>query len=135
MTRKELERVYYLKRELKIWERRYDELLADISQDTIAPDGMPYSKTNKVSSPTESKAIQIADHAELINGHKAKIRIAIREVEAFIFGIEDPLTRQIVELRCIDCMKWADVADHIGSKETAESVRQIYCRFLKDAGL
>lgn len=135
MTRKELERVYYLKRELKIWERRYNELLADMSQDTIAPDGMPYSKTNKVSSPTESKAIQIADHAELIRGQLAKIRIAIREVEAFIFGIEDPLTRQIVELRCIDCMKWADVADNIGSKETAESVRQIYCRFLKDAGL
>ena len=131
MTRKELERVYYLNRELKIWERRYNELLADMSQDTIAPDGMPYSKTNKVSSPTESKAIQIADHAELIRGQLAKIRIAIREVEAFIVNIEDPFIRQIVELRCVHCMSWDDVAERIGKSATPESVRKAYGRFIE----
>ena len=73
MTRRDLEKVYYLKRELKMWEKRYEELIADMSQDTVAPDGMPYSRTNKVSSPTESKAIQIADHAELIRGKADKI--------------------------------------------------------------
>ena len=130
MTRRDLEKVYYLKRELKMWERRYNELIADISQDTVAPDGMPYSRTNKVTSPTESKAIQIADHAELIRGKAAEIRVAIREVEAFIVGIEDPFIRQIVELRCVHCMSWNEVSERFGEGVTAESVRKTYSRFL-----
>ena len=135
MTRKDLEKVYFLKRELKMWEKRLEELYADISQDTISPDGMPYSKTNKVGSPTESKAIQIADHIDLIRGKQAEIRMAIREVEAFIVGIEDPLIRQIVELRCAFCMTWEEVADRVGNKNTAENVRQMYHRFLKEVHL
>ena len=131
MTRRDLEKVYYLKRELKMWERRYDELIADISQDTIAPDGMPYSRTNKVTSPTETKAIQIADHVELIRNHKKKIQIAIREVETFISQIQDPFIRQIVELRCIELKSWNDVADRIGQSATPESVRKAYCRFVE----
>ena len=135
MTRRDLEKVYYLKRELKMWERRYDELIADISQDTVAPDGMPYSRTNKVTSPTESKAIQIADHAELIRGKAAEIRLAIREVEAFIVGIEDPLIRQIVELRCIYLKPWDEVAANVSKNATPENVRQMYHRFLKGINL
>lgn len=131
MTRKDLEKVYYLKRELKIWERRYEELIADMSQDTVSPDGMPYSKTNKVASPTESKAIQIADHVELIRGKAAEIRVAIREVEAFIAKIEDPFIRQIVELRCVELNSWNDVAEKIGQSATPESVRKAYCRFVE----
>lgn len=132
MTRRDLEKVYYLKRELKMWEKRYEELIADMSQDTVAPDGMPYSRTNKVSSPTESKAIQIADHAELIRGKAAEIRLAIREVEAFIVGIEDPFIRQIVELRCVFLMSWDEVAAKVSKNATAENVRQMYHRFLKE---
>lgn len=131
MTRRDLEKVYYLKRELKMWEKRYEELIADMSQDTVAPDGMPYSRTNKVSSPTESKAIQIADHAELIQQHKQKIEIAIREVETFISQIQDPFIRQIVELRCIKLKSWNDVAEKIGQSATPESVRKTYCRFVE----
>lgn len=131
MTRKELERVYFLKRELKIWEKRLEELYADISQDTPAADGMPHSVTNKISSPTESKAIQIADHIDLIKGKQAEIRVAIREVEAFIVGIDDPLIRQIVELRCAYCMTWEEVADRIGRNTSAENMRLIYHRFIK----
>ena len=132
MTRKDLERVYYLKRELKMWEKRLEELYADISQDTVSPDGMPHSVTNSVGSPTESKAIQIADHIDLIRGKQAEIRVAIREVESFIVGIKDPLICQIVELRCADCLTWEEVADKIGKGANAESIRQMYHRFLKD---
>lgn len=131
MTRKELERIFYLKRELRMWERRYNELIADMSQDSASADGMPYSQTNKITRPTESKAIQIADHAELIRGKAAEIRVAIREVEAFIVGIEDPFVRQIVELRCIELKSWNDIADQCEDGTTAEAVRQTYNRYLK----
>jgi hypothetical protein len=132
MTRKDLENIYYLKRELKMWEKRYEELCADMSQDTPSADGMPHSVTNKISSPTEDKAILLADHVALIAKHMAKIREAIREVEQFVATIDDPLTRQIVKLRCVDCMRWDEVAEQIGRTATGENVRQMYHRFLKD---
>jgi hypothetical protein len=131
MTKRDLEKVYFLKRELKMWEKRLEELYADISQDTKAADGMPHSVTNNVSSPTESKAIQIADHVDMIKGKQAEIRIAIREVEAFIVSIDDPIIRQVVEFRCAYCMKWEEVAEKVGNKNTAEGVRQMYHRFLQ----
>lgn len=131
MTRKELERIYYLKRELKMWQKRFEELAADMSQDTIAADGLPHSVTNNIGRPTENKAILLADHAELIREHMHKIGIAIREVEAFIATIDDPLIRQIVECRCVKCMSWKEVADQCDDGTTAECVRQTYNRFVK----
>lgn len=131
MTRKDLEKVYYLKRELKMWEERLKELYADMAQDTIAPDGMPHSVTNNVGSPTESKAIQIADHIELIREHRDKIERAIREVEEFISGINDPGTRELVELRCVKCLSWKEVADSLEEGTTADCARQAYHRFLQ----
>ncbi len=131
MTKKDLEKVYWLKRELKMWEKRLEELRADMSQDSVEHDGMPHSVTNKIVSPTESKAILLADHEELIRGKLAEIRMAIREVEAFIVGIEDPLIRQIVEQRCVYCLSWDDVAVKIGKQATPDNVRQMYHRFLQ----
>ena len=131
MTKKDLEKVYFLKRELDMWEKRLKELYLDMSQDTVAPDGMPHSTTNKISNPTEDKAVQIADHIDLIKGKQAEIRVAIREVEAFIVCIDDPLIRQIVELRCVYLMPWDEVATKVGKKATADNVRQMYHRFIQ----
>lgn len=131
MTRKALERIYWLKRELKMWEDRLQELGADISPDTPAADGMPHSTTNTVKSPTEDKAILIADHYSIISGKAAELRIAIKEVETFIVNIEDPIARQIVEYRCVQLKAWEDVADCMGRQYTPENVRQIYHRFVQ----
>lgn len=131
MTRKQLEKVHLLKRELKMWETRLEELYADMGSDSISTDGMPHSQTNNVSSPTERKAIEIADHIQAINGKAAEIRCAVREVEIFIASIEDPLIRQILEHRCVYCLYWEDVAVRIGEGYTAESCRQMYHRFVK----
>ncbi|MBR6507464.1 MAG: hypothetical protein IKT37_07695 [Clostridia bacterium] len=132
MTRNDLEKVYYLKRELKMWQRRYDELIADMSQDTVAADGLPHSVTNSIGRPTENKAVLLADHVELIREHMQKINLAIRDVESFIATIDDPLTRQIIENRCVKCMSWKEVADECDDGTTADCVRQAYHRFLKE---
>ncbi len=131
MTRKDLERVYYLKRELLMWQKRHEELLADMSQDSVQSDGLPHSVTNKITRPTENKAVLLADHAELIREHMQKIGLAILEVESFIATIEDPLIRQIVENRCVKCMSWREVAEQCDDGTTAECVRQTYNRFIK----
>ena len=130
MTRKALERIYWLKRELKMWEDRLHELEADMSPDTPAADGMPHTTTNSVRSPTEDKAVLIADHYSIISGKAAELRMAIKEVETFIVNIDDPIVRQIIEYRCVKLKAWEDVADLMGRPYTAENVRQIYHRFV-----
>ena len=135
MTRKDLEKIYWLKRELKMWEDRLHELEADMAPDTPPNDGMPHSVTNTIKSPTEDKAIQIADHYSIIAGKAAELRFTIKEVEAFITSIDDPISKQIVEYRCVKLQSWDEVAETMGSNYyTAENVRQIYHRFVKTLG-
>lgn len=131
MTRKDLEQVYYLNNELKMWQRRLADLQADIALSPKVLDGMPYSKTNAVSSPTEIKAIRIAELSNIIEGKISEIQVTLMDIEASIVTIEDSLIRQIVEYRCCKLMKWQQIADRIGEGYTEEAVRQSYHRFVK----
>ncbi|HQB10979.1 MAG TPA: hypothetical protein PLW37_14035 [bacterium] len=131
MTRKDLEQVYYLNNELKMWQRRLADLQADIALSPKVLDGMPYSKTNAVSSPTEIKAIRIAELSNIIEGKISEIQVTLMDIEVFIVTIEDSLIRQIVEYRCCKLMKWQQIADRIGEGYTEEAVRQSYHRFVK----
>ena len=131
MTRKDLEQVYYLNNELKMWQRRLADLQADIALSPKVMDGMPYSKTNSVSSPTEIKALRIAELSRIIEGKISEIQVTLLDIEAFIVTIEDSLLRQIVEYRCCKLMQWKDIANKIGDGYTEESIRQSYHRFVK----
>lgn len=132
MTRKKLEQVYHLNNELKMWQRRLAELQADIALSPKVMDGMPYSQANSMGSPTEEKAIRLADLAKVIEGKISEIQISLMDIEIFISSIDDSLTRQILEYRCCKLKSWQEVADKLGNGYTAESTRQIYHRFLKD---
>lgn len=131
MTKRELEQVYYLRKELKMWQGRLSELEADIALSPKIIDGMPYSKTNAVGSPTEVKAMRLAELAKVIEGKISEIQIAIGEIEAYILSIDDSLTRQVIELRCCSLQSWKQVALAVGDGYTADSVRQLYHRYVK----
>lgn len=132
MTRKKLEQVYHLNNELKMWQKRLAELQADIALSPKTMDGMPYSKTNAVGSPTEEKAMRLAECAKVIEGKISEIQLALMEIEIFISSIDDSMMRQILEYRCCKLKSWQDVAEKLGNGYTADSVRQTYHRFLKD---
>ena len=132
MTRTELERIYYLKKELVMWQERLAELQADIALGTKVLDGMPRSATNGINKPTEDKAVKLQEVSKIVEGKIGEIQYAVGEVEKFILTIEDPLMRLIIEYRCCMLYTWENVADIVGGKNTAESVRQLYHRFVKD---
>lgn len=132
MTRKKLEQVYHLNKELSMWQRRLAELQADIALSPKVMDGMPYTQTNNVGSPTEEKAIRLADLAKVIEGKISEIQISLMDIEIFISSIDDSLTRQIVMYRCCQLKSWQEVADKLGDGYTAEAVRQSYHRFVRD---
>lgn len=132
MTRKELESVYCLKKELRMWQDRLAELQADIALSPKVLDGMPSQHTNETSNPTEQKALRLAEVSRVIDGKISEIQWTIAEIECYIMSIDDSIMRQILEYRCVKCFNWNDVAAHIGSKYTDENVRQMYHRFIQD---
>lgn len=130
MDRKKLEQVRWLKKELKMWERRLEELYADIALSGQPDDGMPHSVTNKIISPTEDKAIEIAETIEYIQKKKREIIKAVNEVEKFIIELEDPMIRTILEYRCVYGLSWTGVADAMGADQE-QTIRQSYSRFVR----
>lgn len=132
MTKRELEQIYFLHKELKMWQERLSELQADIALSPKVMDGMPYSKTNTVSSPTEIKAIRLAEVRKIVEGKLSEIQLTIADIEEYIASIDDSMTRQIIEYRCCKLMSWTDVANRIGKGYTSETVRQIYHRYTAD---
>lgn len=110
MTRKELEQVYWLKKELRMWQERKLELELDVAPPVKQITGMPFANTNEVNSPTEEKAIKLTECTKVIDGKIAEIKLAIKTVEKYILGLDDPFMRYLIECRCVRLMKWEEIA-------------------------
>lgn len=121
MTRKELESVYCLKKELRMWQDRLAELQADIALSPKVLDGMPFQHTNETSNPTERKAIKLAEVAKVIDGKISEIQYTIAEIERFIMSVDESELRQIIEYRCVQCKTWEDIGDALGYDRTTVS--------------
>jgi len=130
MTRKELESVYCLKKELRMWQERLAELQADIALSPKVLDGMPFQHTNDTSNPTESKAIRLAEVTKVIEGKISEIQITLADIEEYITGIDDSVMRQIIEYRCVKCLEWKVISGRLGSMYTDDNVRQMYHRYI-----
>lgn len=129
MTKSELEQIYYLNRELKMWE---DELVRLRARSLVAS---PLPNTSHGSEISDKVAQRTEREIELENRIQAK-RDEIQELRnqavAYITTIPDSLTRMIVYYRCVSLFGWRRVAYEIGGSNTAESVRQIYSRFMRN---
>lgn len=129
MTKQDLEQIYYLDRELKMWER---ELQALRGKSLICS---PLPSTGAISGGGHSD--KVADRAERIisleervNAKKAEIQAARDAAVAFVMTIPDSLTRQIVYYRCVSLFGWSRVAYEVGGNNTPDGVRMIYSRFM-----
>lgn len=130
MTGNELKKVYWLKKELKAWQDRRAELDLDIAPPVKVIDGMPFANTNGINRPTEDKAIRLKECATIIDGKITELTLAIADVEKFICTLEDPFIRFLLQRRCIDCLRWEEIAVDLEGY-TAEALRKAYSRFVK----
>lgn len=130
-TREQLNKIYYLSKELELWKQRKEELEADIPLQGIVNDGMPHQKTNKVSSPTEQKAIRLAELTKRIEERIIYLEAEKLRMEALIVEMEDPILKQAIYLHCIKLYSWRETARRIGGSQTPEALRQIYSRYCK----
>lgn len=127
MTREELKQIYYLNRELAMWQSKLAELEARkgsrASLTRYDPAGI---HSSSLSDSTGNLAVDIADTQKIIEGILAEIQYEIRKVYRHINSIDDSQLRQIVQFRCVDNLTWTQVGACTGI--TADAARKIFCR-------
>lgn len=128
MTRKELSQVYFLRKELKMWEQRLEDLRNKSMTGSKQISGMPFANTNQINDTTFETVSRIMELQADIDVFRLTIEIKISEIERFIQTLDDSLLRQIIEYRCCQCKTWEQTAAMIGYGTTAESCRKYFNR-------
>lgn len=126
-TKRELNQVYYINREIENLQRLIDRY-SDTEIKSPVADGMPHSVTNVPGKPTETAAIKLAELQEQMEKLQEKCRSTKRNIMSYVMSMDDSFMRQIVVMRCIELMSWKDVACMIGGNNTAESCRVAFYR-------
>jgi len=128
MTRDDLEQIYYLNRELKIWEHELERLQGQSLVRSPVPNAVHSSgAVDKVG----DRGNKVIDLEAKIRAKKEEIHNAQDQAAMFIADIPDSLTRQIIYYRCVELMGWRRVAAQVGGDNTEESVKKIYYRFFE----
>lgn len=128
MTEKQLNQIYYLSKEKKMWEDKLKEL-TEIKAVSYENSGAGHS--SDISSPVVRLAEQREKIREIISAKLAEISYVEREILEYINTIDDSLVRQIMIHRHIELKSWAQVAKEIGGT-TPDSLRMIEKRYLKE---
>ena len=90
--------------------------------------GMPHAPG--VSDQVSGLVIEIEDLKERISHLESECAQEKRILERYIDTIEDDQTRMVFRLRFVHCMTWPQVAEAIGGRNTANSVKLICHRYL-----
>lgn len=128
MTIQELSQLYWLNKEIdRDTERlRQLELAAQPAAQVLT--GMP--RGNGTSDKVGRYAVEIADLKAIIG---AKVTQCIYErvrLERYIADVPDSLTRQIMTLRFVNGLTWAQVAACVGGGNSEDAVRKTCTRYI-----
>ena len=128
MTTEQLDQIYYLTKEKRMWENRLRELpdITAVRYDSIG------ASNSGVSSPVQQIVEQREKIREIISAKLVEISFVEREILEYICSIDDSIMRQIMTPRHIELKSWLQVANAIGGNNTADSVRMAHDRYLKD---
>ena len=128
MTKEELRQIYYLNREVKMWQDELDRMQRQSIVMSPRLTGTP--RGSGLHDPVAGTAVAAADIEAIIRGKLAEIQIQRKQIVEYIDTIEDSLVRQIMFYRYMSCMSWTQVAMEIGGSNTPDGVRKIHDRFL-----
>ena len=127
LTKEELKQIYYINKEIKMWQRELDAIECKSLIKGQVLTGMPYG--SGTSDPTFNIVAEREKYEKIIEGKLAEIQIQRRKIIEYIDSIDDSLLRQIMFFRNVSCMNWNQVANELGSTENC--VKQIYSRHFK----
>ena len=128
MTKSDLEQIYYLNRELKMWETELER----VRRKSLVGSPLPSnSHGSGVSDKVADRAERIIELENRIIAKRDEIQRLRDEAVEYIYSIPDSLTRQIIYYRCVSLMSWRRVAYEVGGNNTPDGVRMIYNRFME----
>ena len=135
ITKKELQQVYYLNREIEMLKNQIISLEPQMASDKVKGSmiDFPYTLQNLNIYGIDEKA-----HAHRRKKYEKKLKEKLGELErlvaeinSFIDNIYDSLIRQALALKYINNLEWDEVATYIGGGNTADSIRMMCNRFLQ----
>lgn len=132
MTREEVNKIYYIDREIEMWKRQLADLKNDSRIKAQAITGMPHANTNLTTDPTGKDVERIEEVEETLRKLLTNLQEQKKKVYAYIATLQDSLMRQIVMHRCISLCSWHEVAMYVGGGNTADSVRKRFERHFDD---
>ena len=127
MTAKELKSIYYLDKELKMWQEELQRIIDEARPKAQPITGMPHG--NAITNPTLDAAQELAETTNVINGIIAKINIEKKKIYKYIASIDDSYIRQVIELRNVQLLSWPTIAAKLSTSEY--SVKKMYYRFIE----
>ena len=128
MTLKELSNYYHLHGRLERNREMLSSLYAAAGLGAQVITGMPHAPG--VSDSVGDLSIEIEELKSRISNLESKCAQEKKQLEAYISTIKDDQTRMIFRLRYLHCMTWRQVADSIGGRNSANSVKLICHRYL-----
>ena len=129
MTLQELSKYYKLHERLERNREMLSSLYAAAGPGAQVITGMPHAPG--VSAKVGDLAAELWDLQSKIDYLEQRCAEDKKKLEKYIGGIKDDQTRMIFRLRFIHCMTWPQVAETIGGRNTANSVKLICHRYLK----
>lgn len=124
MTKKELQQVYHMKNEIKMWEADL-YALSDIKAVSYGS----VSHGNDISKPAQDITERRDKLIRLIEHKKNEIDQKVCDITQYIMSVDDSLMRQILYKRHVELKSWPRIAKEIGT--TPDSLRVLHDRFLK----
>lgn len=128
LIRQELEQIFYISRELRMWENELDRLRG---QSLVQSPQLSTIHGSGVSDNVAALAEKRIDLEKFVFEWQAELQERKNNAVKYISTIPDSLTRQIVYYRCVLLFSWRRVAYEVGGYNTEESVRKIYMRFFE----
>lgn len=129
MTKKELSQLCYLKKEIRQLEQRINELETVATDCTAKITGLPHG--TGINDKIANYAAQIADLKSLLDLNLKKCFYELNRLDRYIQSVDDPLLRQIMTYRFINCYSWSKISYAIGGNNTPDGLRIKMMRFLK----
>ena len=129
MTEKQLNQIFYLSKEKKMWE---DKLKSLTEVKAIGYENSGAGRGSNISSPVIQLAEQREKMRDIISAKLAEISFAEKEILEYIDTIDDSLIRQIMIHRHIELKSWAQIAKELSSSSTPDSLRMMHNRYIKE---
>jgi hypothetical protein len=127
LTRRELNQLYHLNREIEQDKQRLRELESAATNTNSRITGMPHAAG--ISDKT-SIAVEIAYLRGVIENKIQRTFYEYNRLINYINGIDDSFVRQVLTLRHINGLTWFQISQHIGGGNTESCVKMAYHRYL-----